>query len=86
MDLYEQKTWFDLRHKVQLRVQYEQVKVLQDFQNFALVVAAALGGKSEGGVSSEEMEELAKKPPPKESTIMKFMQHAKATMTGETNG
>jgi len=67
-------------------VQYEQVKVLQDFQNFALILAAALGGNKSEGVSPQEMQEMMKKPPPSESTIMKFMSHAKATMTGGTDG
>ena len=48
-DLYCEKTWFDLRHKVQLRFQFEQTKVIQDYQNLALIISAAFGGKKSGG-------------------------------------
>lgn len=49
LDLYEELTWFDLQHKVQLRFQLDQTKVLQEYQNLALILSAAFGGGSKGG-------------------------------------
>lgn len=47
--LYEEKAWCDLQHKVQLRLQFEQSKVLQEFQNLGLILSAAFGGGESGG-------------------------------------
>lgn len=45
-----------------MRVQFEQAKVLQDYQNFALILAAAFGGgKAEKRLTKEEAKAQSKK-------------------------
>jgi hypothetical protein len=39
-----------------LKVGFEQSKFLQEYENLALVVSAALGGKSKGGSSGKPAE------------------------------
>jgi hypothetical protein len=53
LDLYEELTWFDLQYKVQLRFQLDQTKVLQEYQNLALILSAAFGGGEKGGERDE---------------------------------
>lgn len=53
-DLYEEVSWCDLTHKVQLRFQVEQTKVLQEYQNLALILSAAFGGETKGGERDDQ--------------------------------
>jgi hypothetical protein len=60
-EIFWSNSWEDIRFKMKMRMQYEQIKTIQEYETLCIVVSRALGGGEkprEGVVVPQNKNEL----------------------------